>query len=427
MRTRCVAAVAGCLRAWLVGFALFLSASPNAWADPRVGRPVPGLYHGIDPAKTPQGWWAGQESRREVVPFAPAKVYRARTESYATADGALQVGARFMPLQRSLQITATGAETHAGPKERVFAYERLLKNLGVSRGGLRTLQIAVARDKVTDAPREVTPSEEALREAMIKLPSVMAARDLLESTGHRVVDMKVVGVDFQGERHPLDARYRTFVGFEAQFKVTNAKKPLSQVGAHDVPAQVRFVGLDRDVNSDPIVGDVVQSRTTYLRSNDLPAISGRSEITRSYSAAKRELVLDQAYRREQPSFIEHSGPNLIEGRGTPTVTWATLHQMKQFGIPYGGLKTIRVPDVANEKAVIDLAAVRSGNGSLDDQIRKTQTFGYIDTIATQSGHRIVSVDIVADEGRGPRGMEILRSPGDALKNYELVFHLEPRD
>jgi hypothetical protein len=127
-------------------------------------------------------------------------------------------------------------------------------------------------------------------------------------------------------------------------------------------------------------------------------------FSRNYEPETRTLTLDQAYLdsehwrrfysgrpdRPVPSWIDSRVP-LVKGKGVPTVVYMTLRQMKQFGIRYGGLAKIEIEKINNAESDIDVHELKERGLSLEQAVKETGTYRYVETIATQSGHKIVGM------------------------------------
>ncbi len=154
-------------------------------------------------------------------------------------------------------------------------------------------------------------------------------------------------------------------------------------------------------------------------------------FVRIYDPAKRELVIRGASRVTLPKWI-HEGIPLVPGKGTPTQLYITLRQMREQGVPYGGLRSAYVPHVGNARSKIDLDALRRTGSSFLDAVRATQTYEYIETNMIQSGHRIESIKVrllehngLDPRPNGPVNEEILKEPLKSLDAYRLEFTLAP--
>jgi hypothetical protein len=139
-------------------------------------------------------------------------------------------------------------------------------------------------------------------------------------------------------------------------------------------------------------------------------------VKRIVSADKTTLTLENAqlkYLAPQsmsiPSFVQIDGVvPLVPGKGIPTQTFITLHQMKREGVQYGSLKKISVPNIENLQTLLELRndlMIRSWMemnptvpipaALIEDAFLETHTGKYLETIALQSGHRIKRVRVTS--------------------------------
>ncbi len=116
---------------------------------------------------------------------------------------------------------------------------------------------------------------------------------------------------------------------------------------------------------------------------------------------------------------------MVAGRGTPTVTYLTLRQMKLLGVDYGSLKKVKMSTIQNLKAIIQLHVLRAKGMDPNVAVAKTHSVEYGETPIIQSGHQIVSSkisgDIWTDNSLGSL-MEFFerRDPSLAAKHDKLI-------
>jgi hypothetical protein len=139
---------------------------------------------------------------------------------------------------------------------------------------------------------------------------------------------------------------------------------------------------------------------------------GEALFNRSYDEGSKTLSLGMAYVDWKsypngihdgavPRWIEAPVP-LVEGKGVPTVVYVTLRQMKQMGIPYGGLKVIDAHNVKNSDSYLNIPDMAKRGLSTEEAVRETSTYKYMETIAMQSGHKVVGVSYEIREYNGER-------------------------
>jgi len=76
-------------------------------------------------------------------------------------------------------------------------------------------------------------------------------------------------------------------------------------------------------------------------------------IERSYDPKTKTAVMENAFLQDLPSWIE-AGTPMVPGKGTPTVAYLTLRQMKMLDVPFGGLHTVKMSTIQNIEAVMQL-------------------------------------------------------------------------
>ena len=129
---------------------------------------------------------------------------------------------------------------------------------------------------------------------------------------------------------------------------------------------------------------------------------------RAYDPKTGTLELRRAFRQRGgskialPAMVSKQGdsPEMIAGKGTPTVQYISLHQMRLLGVPVGqgggrGLQKIHMSDIYNAEAVIHLHYLRSTiGGSYQELVQYTPSVKYAETTAIQSGYRRSSTPVV---------------------------------
>ena len=135
---------------------------------------------------------------------------------------------------------------------------------------------------------------------------------------------------------------------------------------------------------------------------------GVAKFVRIISDDHKHLVLKDALRMDSfPGFINIANVTpLVSDRGTPTQIFATLHQMRVAGVRPGELRTLTAKNITNVETALTILHAppvktwmsQNPGRAIPDElvaqvIMETQTGRYMQTIATQSGHRIKSVKI----------------------------------
>jgi hypothetical protein len=136
---------------------------------------------------------------------------------------------------------------------------------------------------------------------------------------------------------------------------------------------------------------------------------------RAYDPHNKVLELRMAFLKLSgrdkalPNMIGKQGdaPEMVPRKGTPTVQYITLYQMKKLGVPMGragqgdnaGIKTIHMSNIQNVETVVHLHWLREQvGGSLSDLVQHTSSVKYADTTAIQSGYRRSDVPILSGGG-----------------------------
>lgn len=153
--------------------------------------------------------------------------------------------------------------------------------------------------------------------------------------------------------------------------------------------------------------------------------------------------MENAFLQHLPSWID-AGVPLVPGRGSPTVTYLTLRQMRLLGAHFGELQTIKMSTIQNVEAVMQLEQLARQGMSLDAAVAKTHSVAYATTSIEQSGHTIV--DIRIDTSRtwrwqlkammdrfktdAKRRQELFTKYGltesdNVLVNYDILIDLAP--
>jgi hypothetical protein len=115
-------------------------------------------------------------------------------------------------------------------------------------------------------------------------------------------------------------------------------------------------------------------------------------IDRSYDAATRTLVMENAFLNDLPTWIE-AGIPLRQGRGTPTVTYLTMRQMRMLGVGFGETRVVKMSTIQNVEAVMQLEQLRRSGVSYQQGVAQTHSVQYATTSIQQSGQTITGVSI----------------------------------
>lgn len=169
-------------------------------------------------------------------------------------------------------------------------------------------------------------------------------------------------------------------------------------------------------------------------------------IERSYDPKKKQVVMDNAFLDELPSWID-AGTPLVPGKGTPLVAYLTLRQMKQLGAEFGAAQSFKMSTIQNIDAVAHLKTLVGTNRdvvALSSAIRQTHSVKYATTAIEQSGHTIVDVRLdptnawewslkeAMDHFRWPRDRRDallqkygLQETDETLFNFDIIIEVAP--
>lgn len=136
-------------------------------------------------------------------------------------------------------------------------------------------------------------------------------------------------------------------------------------------------------------------------------------IQRSYDPTTRTVVMENAFLSGLPKWIE-AGKPMVGGKGSPTVTYLTVRQMKKLNVAFGTVDAFKMSTIQNIEAVMHLEMLRRGKSKikdvaevlhqsdpavrarelalLQDGVPKTHSVTYASTSIQQSGHEVRSVD-----------------------------------
>src|SRR5262249_22781503 len=115
-------------------------------------------------------------------------------------------------------------------------------------------------------------------------------------------------------------------------------------------------------------------------------------IERSYDPKTKTLVMENAFLKELPSWIE-AGKPLKDGKGTPTVAYLTMRQMKMLGAKFGETKVVKMSTIQNIEAVMQLEQMKRNGIPYEQGVAKTHSVTYATTSIQQSGQMITTVKI----------------------------------
>ena len=155
---------------------------------------------------------------------------------------------------------------------------------------------------------------------------------------------------------------------------------------------------------------------------------------RAYNPKTKELELRMAFLKRSgadkalPNMIakQPSAPEMVDGKGTPTVQWVTLHQMRELGVPLGGeggapgVEKVHLSDIQNVETVAHLHYLKNTiGGDLSDLVVHTASVKYAETTAIQSGYRRADLPILTGGQETPiRVLLEFQEAGNAQRQAE---------
>ncbi|HTL84067.1 MAG TPA: hypothetical protein VL856_02725 [Acidimicrobiia bacterium] len=151
---------------------------------------------------------------------------------------------------------------------------------------------------------------------------------------------------------------------------------------------------------------------------------------RAYDPFTKKLEMREALLEDLPRWIDDGGVPLVEGKGTPTVAYLTMRQMKHLGVEYGELTTVKMSSIQNIRAIIELHLARAQGIDPNVAVLDTHSVKYADTSIVQSGHRVVGAKVGGNvwekpldallEWRETRGTYGVRDPAIAAEHDKMI-------
>ena len=156
-----------------------------------------------------------------------------------------------------------------------------------------------------------------------------------------------------------------------------------------------------DVNTPPkgwgFKDSAIQSALdgTKTLKTDVTGPKGETGVfLRAYNPKTQKLELLEAFLQNLPKWVDDAAVPLVQGKGTPTVTYMTIYQMKRLGVSFGGLKTVKMSTIQNFEAILQLETLRRQGVPLNEAVLKTHSVQYADTGIVQSGNQITGAKVI---------------------------------
>lgn len=146
------------------------------------------------------------------------------------------------------------------------------------------------------------------------------------------------------------------------------------------------------LTDDPITSgrDGMNVLTTHAEAN-----GKRGYVERAYNAQTQTFEMRNAFLDDLPRWIKHD-PAMVGDKGTPTVAYLTMRQMKLLGVDYFGLAKVKMSTIQNIKAIIQLHVSRMSGVDPNIAVLETHSVQYAETALVQAGHRIVAAEVTGD-------------------------------
>ena len=136
---------------------------------------------------------------------------------------------------------------------------------------------------------------------------------------------------------------------------------------------------------------------------------------RAYNPKTKVLELRMAFLRLSgnelalPNMVAKQGasPEMVTGKGTPTIQYVTMHQMRMLGVPLGGngtvgVEKIHLSDIQNVETIVHLHYLRERYGHDPAAlIEHTASVKYAETSAVQTGHERSGSPILVGGAESP--------------------------
>lgn len=131
------------------------------------------------------------------------------------------------------------------------------------------------------------------------------------------------------------------------------------------------------------------------------------QFARAYHPRSRTFYFEGSMLKGAPSFINVPGVvPLVPGRGVPTQAFASLQLMKSFGVKYGELAHANTNGIDNLQTTLQMirspaykkwlkehSTPHPPREVLEEALQGSHTLSYMETVLTQSGHKITNVRV----------------------------------
>jgi hypothetical protein len=162
------------------------------------------------------------------------------------------------------------------------------------------------------------------------------------------------------------------------------------------PVPGLFEGIDAapKVSDWKIVDDTTLEGDTKVITTQVTTPDGKSGwIERAYNPNTKTFEMRNAFLDDLPKWVKEGGPSLDPAKGTPTVTYLTIRQMKLAGVDYAGAQTVKMSTIQNVRAVIEFNAQLAQGVAPEAAVMNTHSIQYAETSIVQSGSKITGATV----------------------------------
>jgi len=118
-------------------------------------------------------------------------------------------------------------------------------------------------------------------------------------------------------------------------------------------------------------------------------------IERAYNPKTKTFEMRNAFLEKLPRWVD-AGTPLVDGKGTPTVAYLSMRQMKLLGADYGSIEHVKMSTIQNVKAIIQMHVLRAQGMDRNLAVLQTHSVEYAETTIVQSGHKVVAAEVSGD-------------------------------
>ena len=145
--------------------------------------------------------------------------------------------------------------------------------------------------------------------------------------------------------------------------------------------------------------------TKVIQSDVIGPNGATGFFERGYNPAQKRIELRNAFLRLSgktemlPVWVTGAGVPMVATRGTPTVQYFTIYQLKLLGVPPGSelVTSIKMSTIQYVEAIVHLHWLRQRypDTDLSELLVHTASVEYAETTAIQCGYRLLETKYVA--------------------------------